>query len=142
MAKAKAGKRQTTRKITLSLTEGEAELLLMLTGAIGGSRSKSPRKYGMRIYRALQEALGYGASETDAFHLGLGHIEFFDYDNHPDITESDRILAALTSVGTQLHADFDPVYQDVIVALGFFAMLADPDEDAAPEVLTGDEVLA
>lgn len=108
MAKAKAGKRQTTRKVTLTLTEGEADLILALTSMAGGSPSKSPSKYARRIRRALAETLGYNELDTDAFHLGLGHVEFFDYDNHPDITLAQRTMAMLTSAGLQLHAEFDP----------------------------------
>ena len=122
MAKAKAGKRQTTRKVTLTLTEGEADLLLALTSMAGGSASRSPRKYAHRIRRALVEALGYNELDTDAFHLGLGHVEFFDYDNHPDITLSQRTIAMLTSDGLQLHAEFDP---DVAGDLAFAEDMAE-----------------
>ena len=123
MATAKAGPRKTTRTITLKLTEGEADLLLALTGMVGGSKTKSPRKYAQRVYKALSCALGYEVTDTDAYHLGLGSVEFFDYDNHPEIAASDRVLARLTSPGLQLHASFDPKYAEVTADLTVLADL-------------------
>lgn len=106
MAKAKAGKRQTTRKVTLTLTEGEADLILALVTMVNGHQGKSPRKYARRIARALSDALGYGVEETDAFYLGLGNVTFFDYDDHPELNEGQRTLAWLTADSTQLHAEY------------------------------------
>lgn len=136
MAKAKAGKRQTTRKVTLTLTEGEADLILALVSMSGGSRSKSPAKYARRIRRALMDVLGYNELDTDAFHLGLGHVEFFDYDNHPDITLSQRTMAMLNSDGLQLHAEFDP---EVAGSLSFAEEMANFFELVA-EGMERDEV--
>ena len=113
MATAKAGPRKTTRNVTLKLTEGEAELLLALTSMVGGRRSHSPRKYAERVRVALEAALGYNYESTDAYHLGLGSVEFFDYDNHPKITEGMRHRALLESAGVQLHAEFDPRFEDL-----------------------------
>lgn len=111
MATAKAGPRRTTRKVTLNLTEGEADMLLALVSMVGGRHAQSPRKYAERVRRALETALGYDWSGTDAFHLGLGHVEFFDYKDHPEITTGMRARAVLESAGLQLHADFDPTFR-------------------------------
>lgn len=121
MATAKAGPRKTSRTVTLKLTEGEADTLLGLMANVGGDPTRSPRKYVKRMQKALEGALGYGADETDAQHLSLGHIEMFDYDRHPEITVGDRLLGILTSVGFQLHAEFDPRLADAIPALEEFA---------------------
>jgi len=82
MAKATAGRRQTTRKITLRLTEGEADFLLAVTALASGHPSKSPRKYGERVRKALEDALGYDYESTDAFPLSLGGTHFADYDSN------------------------------------------------------------
>jgi hypothetical protein len=87
MATAKAGPLRTPRKVTLSLTEGEADLLLAVLAAVGGSQSKSPRKYARRITSALEGALGYDYESTDAYYLMIGDIEFSNYG-----TEEDGVL--------------------------------------------------
>jgi hypothetical protein len=106
MATAKAGPRKTSRTFTIKLTEGEVDTLLGILAQVGGHPTRSPRKYVRRMYAALRTAAGYGVEETDALHLSLGHIEMFDYDNHPVIDHGDRTLALLTSAGFQLHAEF------------------------------------
>lgn len=119
MAKAKAGKRQTTRKVRVDLTEGEADLVLLLVATVFGHPSKSPAKYARRIENALAEALGYGYEETDAFHLSLGTVALFNYDDHPEIEESDRVIDHLSSRGFQLQADhYDALKNGLAVVLG------------------------
>ena len=130
MATAKAGPRKTSRTVTLKLTEGEADMLIAVLAQIGGKVSTSPRKYAKRVYDALVKALGYDASETDGFHLSLGHIEFFDYANHPEIDPVQRTLAFLTSDGFQLHAGHDPkVAMDALAHHIIATVLADQDVD-------------
>ena len=81
MAKAVAGRRQTTRKVTLHLTEGEADLVLALVAIVNGHRAHSPAKYARRINEALTDALGYGAAETDAYDLLYAdEVSFLRYD--------------------------------------------------------------
>lgn len=108
MATAKAGPRKTSRMFTLKLTEGEVDLIMGVLSQVGGHPSKSPRKYVRRILAALRTASGYTVGDTDALHLSLGHIEMFDYDDHPEIDQSERAMAILTSPGFQLHAEMDP----------------------------------
>jgi len=69
MAKAKAGPRRTPRRITLSLTEGEADMIRAVLSHVGGDNRKSPRKYVSRVARALDAVLGYRYDETDAHPL-------------------------------------------------------------------------
>lgn len=99
MAQAKAGPRQTTRRVTLKLTEGEADLLVGLLANVSGNRTQSPRKYAERVRVALEEALGYTFEETDAFRLSLGDVEFRQYDE-PDVTAGDRIMNFIGGMGT------------------------------------------
>jgi hypothetical protein len=96
MATAKAGPRRTSRKVTLSLTEGEADLLLGVLAQVSGSTTKSPRKYARRISSALEGALGYGHTDTDSFGLSMGNIEFSDYGSAP-ITGLDRVMNYLVN---------------------------------------------
>lgn len=118
MAKAKAGARQTTRKVKLELTEGEADLVLALAAGVFGHPSQSPAKYARRVEKALTEALGYGPEETDAFHLSLGTVALFNYDDHPEIEESDRVIDHLSSHGFQLQADhYDELRNGLAVVL-------------------------
>lgn len=94
MATAKAGPRRTPRRVTLRLTEGEADLILGLTGLIGGEHKTSARKYSDRIRKALGEALGYDYDGTDAYVHAIGHLEVLDYDT-PEVTMTDRAMAYL-----------------------------------------------
>lgn len=107
MATAKAGPRQTTRRVTLKLTEGEADFVLGLTAMVSGSLTRSPRKYGERILVALTDALGYDYTETDAIAFGLGDIEFREYDEEP-VTDWDRIHYFLRK------ADQDALEQEIL----------------------------
>jgi hypothetical protein len=91
MATAKAGPRKTTRTVTLKLTEGEGDFLLGLLALTGGHPSRSPNKYGVRITRALEGALGYDYAFTDSFELALGGIDFLPYDG-PRVTDLARLL--------------------------------------------------
>jgi len=130
MAQAKASPRKTTRNVTLKLTEGEADLVLALTAMAGGHPSKSPRKYARRIAAALRKALGYNETETDAWHLGLGHVEFFNYGDHPDISLAERALAVLGSDGYQLASDYygDRAVETFILELaGTYARLKEAE---------------
>lgn len=91
MATAKAGPRRTSRKVTLSLTEGEADFILGVAAQMGGHPARSPRKYAKRVRSALEAALGYDFSQTDAYNLGLGAIEFRDYGSDM-VTDEERVL--------------------------------------------------
>lgn len=57
------------RFITLTLTEGEADLILDLASQVKGNPTESPRKYARRIRRSLTQLLGYDERKTDAFAL-------------------------------------------------------------------------
>jgi hypothetical protein len=59
--------------ISLELSEGDADLLLALLGTVHGDGKESPAKYGYRIKRALEGAMGIKATETDAWKLKTGH---------------------------------------------------------------------
>jgi hypothetical protein len=120
MATAKAGPRKTSRTITLKLTEGEADLVLGTLGQVGGHPTRSPRKYAHRVIKALEGALGYRVADTDALHHSLGHVEMFNYADHPVIETTDRIMAILTSSGFQLHAEFDPQFAMAEIVLSDF----------------------
>lgn len=66
-------------KVILELSEGEADFILGVTGKIGGSPDRSPRKYSDRIRAALTGALGYDWHETDAFkHSSRGPALYFN----------------------------------------------------------------
>lgn len=83
MAQAKAGPRKTTRNVTLKLTEGEADFILGVCALVSGHPTRSPRKYGVRIANALEDALGYDFEDADASQLALGNIAFRNYDEEP-----------------------------------------------------------
>lgn len=92
MATAKAGPRRSTRDITLTLTEGEADLLLSLLANVSGSSTKSPRKYAERIRDALIGALGYTYKDTDAHALLFKDSEgvyYHDYGTGPHPEDDD-----------------------------------------------------
>src|ERR1700691_3324844 len=65
-------------RFVLTLTEGEADFLLGVLSRVGGVKH-SPRKYGDRVIKVLQAALGYGFLETDAFKLSDGQITMHPY---------------------------------------------------------------
>jgi len=75
--------RQPPKKIILELTEGEADFLIAVLSRIGGSPTKSPRKYQERISAPLVEALGFDFYGTDAHKLSTGDIGFRNYDGSP-----------------------------------------------------------
>jgi len=91
MARATAGRRRTPRRVILSLTEGEADYLLGLISQVAGNHRKSPHKYGVRIEKALEEALGYNYSGSDAYAHAVGHVHFRNYDT-PPVEMRERIL--------------------------------------------------
>lgn len=132
MAQARASQRKPTRLVTLRMTEGEADLVLALVTSIHGSKSKSPRKYAQRIAAALTSALGYSFADTDAYHLMLGTVTMFNYDDHPDIHDGDRAMAHLTSAGYQLHSAYylPPELRDALAGLSeLIAALAVTTDD-------------
>lgn len=57
------------RFITLTLTEGEADLVLDLVSQVTGKPALSPRKYARRIRRSLTALLAYDETHTDAYAL-------------------------------------------------------------------------
>lgn len=59
----------TVPAIMLELGEGEADFLQTVMAKIGGSETDSPRKYAVRIGRALKNATGQDYTDTDAFKL-------------------------------------------------------------------------
>lgn len=75
--------------INLALTEGEADCLIAILAKIGGSRTRSPRKYVHRISGALTTALGYGYMMSDAYKL-LEGFRFKSYENCRAGSESDE----------------------------------------------------
>lgn len=73
------------KRVKLVLSEGDADFLLAVLARIGGHRTKSPRKYATRIFRALTDATDLDYTLTDAWQLGAGTIMFANYsDPGPD----------------------------------------------------------
>lgn len=112
MATAKAGPRRSTRDVTLKLTEGEADLLLSMFSNVGGSTTRSPRKYADRMRNALTGALGYTYESTDAHALlkdkGKTGIFYNDYGTDPEPMTA--TLSEIFGVGTG-----DPVLDEVVI---------------------------
>lgn len=66
----------------LFISDGEADFLLAVLSAVGGSPTKSPRKYAERISAALEKATSLKYVDTDAFPLMKvigGQVQFKDY---------------------------------------------------------------
>jgi hypothetical protein len=124
MATAKAGPRQTSRKVTLRLTEGEAELVLALASSTGGNLKNSPRKYAHRVTRALQDALGYGSLDTDAYRHMVGHTHFRNYDT-PEVTLREHVEAFRAVASLAIPGGLPPEVEGVLSVLMLVDELVD-----------------
>lgn len=87
------------RTIRLELTEGEADFLLGVLAQTGGHLTNSPWKYARRMADALEGAMGYDASETDAYKMSVGHIEFTEYGSATRFGLANRLRGQLSPLG-------------------------------------------
>lgn len=99
----------TVPAVVLELGEGEADFLQAVMAMIGGSEADSPRKYAIRIARALKNATGQEYKDTDAYKLlRRNNPDLFFKDYPPRVIDNGASTANIKAAVEYMKTHSDP----------------------------------